>query len=71
MVPDCGKSLNGSVHNSRLLSLYVMLGVRDCHCHFKTIYWFSYEEEPGIKIKENIKLSNLQRKKIRRKSNDF
>lgn len=39
-----------------------MLGVRDCHCHFKTIYWFSYEEEPGIKIKENIQLSNLQRK---------
>lgn len=48
-----------------------MLGVRDCHCHFKTIYWFSYEEEPGIKIKENIQLSNLQRKKNYRKTDDF
>lgn len=39
-----------------------MLGVRD---------WFSYEEEPDIKIKENIQLSNLQRKKNYRKTNDF
>lgn len=35
MVPDCGTFANGSVYNSRLLKVYVMLRGHDDLCHLR------------------------------------